>query len=91
MADESPGIDPADLDRLFQLFPRLASGARKPGMGLALYLALYIVDAIVRAHGGRVWDQSAKPGHGTVFTADLTITAVASALRRRSESAIGEG
>lgn len=69
VSDQGPGIDPADLERLFKPFSRLASGNRKPGLGLGLY----IVDAIVRAHGGRVWAQSPGTGRGSTFTVELPV------------------
>jgi PAS domain S-box-containing protein len=56
--DTGPGIDPADLDRLFQSFY-----TTKPdgiGMGLA------ISRSIIEAHGGRLSAESNQP-HGALF------------------------
>jgi signal transduction histidine kinase len=56
--DTGPGIDPADLDRLFQSFY-----TTKPdgiGMGLA------ISRSIIEAHGGRLSAASNQP-HGALF------------------------
>jgi len=63
--DTGPGIDPADLDRLFQSFY-----TTKPdgiGMGLA------ISRSIVEAHGGRLAAAKNKP-QGAVFRLTLPIT-----------------
>ena len=61
--DTGPGIDPADLDRLFQSFY-----TTKPdgiGMGLA------ISRSIIEAHGGRLSAASNKP-HGALFRFTLS-------------------
>ncbi|HYZ40900.1 MAG TPA: PAS domain S-box protein, partial [Stellaceae bacterium] len=62
--DTGPGIDPADLDRLFQSFY-----TTKPdgiGMGLA------ISRSIAEAHGGRLAAAPNKP-HGAVFRLTLPL------------------
>ncbi|QIA27261.1 HAMP domain-containing histidine kinase [Thermaerobacter sp. PB12/4term] len=60
VADDGPGIDPADLPRIFEPFYRGREAARSRGAGLGLS----IVRALVEAHGGRVGVESA-PGQGT--------------------------
>jgi PAS domain S-box-containing protein len=64
VADEGIGIPLDEQPRLFQRFYRLDSGLRRrtQGMGLGLYLCR----AIVEAHGGRIWVESA-PGRGSTF------------------------
>jgi signal transduction histidine kinase len=61
--DEGIGVAPDDLQRLFERYTRgrdaLAAGVE--GFGLGLYLCR----GIVEAHGGRIWAESAGPGHGT--------------------------
>jgi signal transduction histidine kinase len=61
VADDGPGIPPQELDHLFDRFWR-GQGARAEGSGLGLAIAR----ELVRAHGGRIWAESA-PGRGTTF------------------------
>ncbi|MBM2619608.1 HAMP domain-containing histidine kinase [Actinoplanes sp. LDG1-06] len=67
VADEGPGIAPADLSRVFDRFWRGPNGEpagsrpeRRTGLGLA------IVRQIVESHGGRVAAFS-EPGQGSTF------------------------
>lgn len=62
VADDGPGIDPADVPRVFESFYRGREAARSRGAGLGLS----IVRALVEAHGGRVGVASA-PGRGARF------------------------
>ncbi len=64
VADQGIGIPPEEQGRIFQRFHRIESGLhrRTEGTGLGLYL----VKAIIEAHGGRVWVESA-PGRGSIF------------------------
>ncbi|MGD9891876.1 MAG: ATP-binding protein [Dehalococcoidia bacterium] len=66
VADTGSGIDPADLPRIFERFyvADRARSRRGTGLGLA------IVKHVVRAHGGRVWVESAL-GRGATFTIEL--------------------
>lgn len=59
--DRGPGIPADELARLFEPFYR-ARGTDGPGTGLGLAIA----EAILRAHGGRIWAQS-EPGCGSTF------------------------
>ena len=70
VADDGIGIPAAEHDRIFERFHRVDNGlARKaPGTGLGLYL----VRAVVEAHGGTVWVES-KPGSGSIFWVELPI------------------
>jgi signal transduction histidine kinase len=68
VADDGPGIPPADLDRVFERFYRVdKSRARNPG-GTGIGLA--IVRNLVELLGGRV-KASNGPGGGAVFTVTL--------------------
>ncbi|MGD2207574.1 MAG: ATP-binding protein [Anaerolineae bacterium] len=68
IADQGIGIPPEEQDRIFERFHRVESGLhrRTEGTGLGLYL----VKAIIEAHGGRVWVESA-PGRGSIFMCAL--------------------
>jgi PAS domain S-box-containing protein len=68
VADEGIGIAPEDQDRVFDRFYRVDSGLRRRTEGTGL--GLYLVKAIVEAHGGRVWVES-MPGRGSIFMLTL--------------------
>ncbi len=63
--DEGPGIDPADLPRVFERFYRGSRGAGVPGSGLGLA----IVAQVMASHGGSV---SAEPSSGGGTTVRAT-------------------
>ncbi|MBO0867072.1 MAG: HAMP domain-containing protein [Micromonosporaceae bacterium] len=60
VADDGPGIPPADRDRVFQRFTRLDGARARDGGGAGLGLA--IVNQLVRMHGGSVGLADAGPG-----------------------------
>jgi PAS domain S-box-containing protein len=64
VADQGIGISPEEHERIFDRFHRVESSLhrRTEGTGLGLYL----VKAVVEAHGGRVWVES-MPGRGSIF------------------------
>jgi len=64
IADAGTGIDPPDLDRIFDRFSRADAGRSRDGGGFGLGLA--IVKTVVEAHGGRVAVRSER-GRGSVF------------------------
>jgi len=63
--DTGTGIEEPDLKRIFKRFYRAgaAVSSRVKGTGLGLF----IVRNVVRRHGGKVWAESAGPGHGSTF------------------------
>jgi PAS domain S-box-containing protein len=65
VSDEGIGIPYKEQSRIFERFFRGAEERHQgtPGVGLGLYL----VKAIVKAHGGRVWVES-QPGEGSAFS-----------------------
>jgi signal transduction histidine kinase len=68
VTDEGPGIRPEDQHRLFKKLSRL-----QPDDDTGHGLGLYLVKAIIEAHGGRVW-VDAEPGRGSTFGFALPAT-----------------
>jgi signal transduction histidine kinase len=69
--DEGPGIDPADRDRIWQPFVRLAEGGSAPaGTGLGLSVVRQLV-----AELGGGWSVCDAPGGGTRFSVELPLAA----------------
>jgi len=69
VADEGPGIDQADLGRIFEKFYRGQDHRfHVPGTGMGLPIS----KAIVEAHGGAI-SVTSKPGEGSVFKFSLPI------------------
>jgi signal transduction histidine kinase len=67
--DEGVGIPPEELGRVFERFYRVDSRLSRSTHGAGLGLS--ICKAIVEAHGGRIWAESAGPGKGSTFTVAL--------------------
>jgi signal transduction histidine kinase len=66
--DNGRGIDPADLEKVFEIFRR--SGRQDvPGEGVGLAY----VKTLVRRHGGRIWCAS-HPGEGSTFSFTIPLT-----------------
>ncbi|HEY1243028.1 MAG TPA: ATP-binding protein [Bryobacteraceae bacterium] len=59
--DNGPGIEPAQLQRIFKPFERLR-GKESPGPGLGLAIAREVVER----HGGKIWAES-QAGSGSTF------------------------
>lgn len=70
--DNGVGFDSRDADRLFQEFTRLSTSGGTEGFGLGLSL----VARLVRAHGGRIWAESAV-GTGATFFVQFPAPGVA--------------
>lgn len=69
--DYGPGIPKTELKRIFKRFYRVpgALATRVKGTGLGLF----IVRAVAKRHGGRVWAESEGPGHGATFVLQLPL------------------
>lgn len=67
--DRGVGIPSKHLKRIFNRFYRVQSRGLKPVKGTGI--GLYIVRAIARSHGGRVFAQSEGEGRGATFTVQL--------------------
>jgi signal transduction histidine kinase len=68
--DQGIGIPPADQEHIFDRFYRVDNrlARQAPGAGLGLFL----VKAVVEAHGGQVWVES-TPGRGSTFWIELPV------------------
>ena len=67
--DRGIGIPHKQLKRIFNRFYRVQTRGLKQVKGTGL--GLYIVRAIAKAHGGRVFAQSEGEGRGATFTVEL--------------------
>jgi two-component system sensor histidine kinase BaeS len=62
VVDEGSGLDPDDLERIFERYGRGRRSARVDGLGLGLYISR----RLVQAHGSDLWVRS-SPGTGATF------------------------
>jgi histidine kinase len=70
--DTGIGIPPEHLAHIFDRFYRVdKSRSRQSGGGSGI--GLTIANALVEAHGGRIWAESAGEGQGSTFTFTLPI------------------
>lgn len=70
VADEGIGIPEADLPRIFERFYRVDSSLRRGTAGVGL--GLFLIQAIVHAHGGEIWARS-QVDKGTTFFVALPL------------------
>jgi signal transduction histidine kinase len=67
--DHGVGLEPSEAPHIFERFYRGHDIRRLEGTGLGLY----ICQAIVAAHGGRIWAESDGPGQGSTFAFSLPL------------------
>ncbi len=67
--DHGVGIPRQELKRIFKRFYRVSNRSRTAVKGTGL--GLFIVKAIAKKHGGRVFAQSEGEGHGTTVVLEL--------------------
>lgn len=72
VTDNGPGIPKTELKQVFRRFYRIPGpiATKVKGTGLGLF----IVRSVAKRHGGKVWAESAGPGHGSTFVLQLPIT-----------------
>ncbi|MGD8397448.1 MAG: ATP-binding protein [Anaerolineae bacterium] len=68
VSDEGEGIDPENLDRIFERF--FQEKVRSEGVGIGLTIS----QAIVEAHQGRIWAVSEGRGQGSTFHVALPLS-----------------
>ncbi|MBI5696240.1 MAG: sensor histidine kinase [Nitrospirae bacterium] len=66
VSDTGPGIDPDEVENMFNKYMRAKDTSKFEGIGLGLFIA----KAIVEAHGG-VIDVQSTSGEGSTFTINL--------------------
>ncbi len=81
VADKGPGIDPENLDRVFERFFRADPSRARASGGTGLGLS--IVASIAEAHGGRV-EVSSTPGEGSSFRVVIPLAPTAEESHVRS-------
>jgi len=67
VTDNGIGIETHYTDKIFELFEKLDPRSGGTGVGLA------IVKRVIEVHGGKIWVESAGPGHGTTFCFTLPV------------------
>lgn len=72
VVDHGQGLEPGDLDRIFEAFHRAPSAGARPGAGLGLAIAR----GFVEVNDGRIWAES-QPGQGTTVAIALPLAGAA--------------
>lgn len=72
VSDTGIGINPKNLDCIFNPFEQVESTASRKFNGTGLGLSL--TKSIVELHGGKIWAKSSGEGKGTTFSFTMPIT-----------------
>jgi PAS domain S-box-containing protein len=70
VSDEGIGIPSTEQEHIFDRFARVDNSLTRQMAGAGL--GLFLVKAVIEAHGGQVWVES-RPGQGSTFTFTLPI------------------
>jgi signal transduction histidine kinase len=70
--DQGVGIDPSQLERIFERFYQADASTRRPYPGVGL--GLFICRELVEAHGGRIWAEN-RPEGGSAFILEIPVEA----------------
>jgi len=73
VSDSGIGFPPEEREKIFEEFYQVEDHLTRHYGGIGLGLA--IARALVEAHGGRIWAESAGPGRGATFTLSLPLDA----------------
>ena len=71
VSDTGIGLNPEDLDRIFNPFEQVESSKSRKFQGTGLGLSL--TQSLVELHGGKIWAESEGEGKGSTFTFTLPI------------------
>jgi two-component system sensor histidine kinase KdpD len=71
IVDRGPGVEPEELERIFEPFQRGSQGGAARGAGLGLAIAR----GFAEANGGRIWAESRR-GQGATFVLTLPLARV---------------
>jgi K+-sensing histidine kinase KdpD len=70
--DQGAGIDPSQLERIFDRFYQADATSRRPYSGVGL--GLFICRQLIEAHNGRIWAENRSEG-GSAFVFELPLDA----------------
>ncbi len=72
VTDEGRGIDPEDLERIFDPYVQVEDADHRDHEGLGV--GLTVARAVAVQHGGQLWAESVGPGYGATFHLTLPLT-----------------
>jgi len=72
ISDSGIGLNPEDLDRIFNPFEQVESSRSRKFQGTGLGLSL--TKSLVGLHGGKIWAESKGEGLGATFSFTLPVT-----------------